>query len=66
MTTTIDKIEKYSKRGIPMGDNCENEDCQTEEKPIYHIKNEKFGIDIILCPKCLDEFKKEVSKIKIG
>lgn len=59
----ITKINAFSRKGIPNGDNCEK--CETEEKPIYRIKNYDFGIDIILCPKCLDELKEKINSINL-
>lgn len=59
----IEKIEEYSKNGIKTGDNCES--CETEKKPVFHLENTKLGIDIILCPKCIDKLKKEVNDIPV-
>lgn len=59
----VEKIEEYSEKGTKMGDNCEC--CETEQKPIYHLQNKKFEIDIILCPKCIDSLKKEINSINV-
>lgn len=46
------------------GDNCEK--CECKEKYLYLLVNYDFGIDIILCPKCLEKFKKAIADIQIN
>ena len=61
----VETIKEFNKqdKGVRNGDVCEN--CSTEEKPVYHLENLSFGIDIILCPKCINVFKNEVSNIQV-
>jgi len=56
--TVVQKIEKEVN-----GVNCEV--CRTTEKPVYYIKNQDFAINIILCPKCFEKLKKEMSKTNL-
>lgn len=61
----VEIIKEFNKQdnGVRNGDVCEN--CSTEEKPVYHLDNQGLGVDIILCPKCIDILKNEVSNIQI-
>lgn len=49
--------------GVNSGDICES--CDKKEKTMYHLEDEKYGIDIILCPSCVEKFKTAVSSIPV-
>lgn len=61
----VKKIKEFNEKNnsVSNGDVCES--CDTKEKPIYHLENQSFGIDIILCPKCIDTLKNNVDNIQV-
>ena len=59
----VSKIGEFT-NGIKSGDNCEN--CDTEIKPIYHLEDDWFGVDIILCPTCIEKMKEKINAINLA
>lgn len=59
----VSKIEEFT-NGVKSGDNCEN--CETEIKPIFHLEDEGLGVDIILCPACIEKMKEKINAINLA
>lgn len=61
----IEKIYEFNEKGkgVPNGDSCE--DCGTEQHPLYHLEKQNVGIDIILCPRCINTLKSNLNKIQL-
>lgn len=70
MRIRVMKIEEDMKPGDKQTpiyhcyDSCDR--CERKEKPIYRCYNTELDIDTVLCPKCLERFKKAVADIEIN
>jgi hypothetical protein len=54
---------KITKVETKCADTCE--ECDSQEKPVYHLKGKYDNIDAMLCKKCLKKLKENLNKLEV-